>query len=162
MNATIIYHSETGNTQKMAELIAKSMNTVEGLNTKTFSLENIDYEFVKSSKCIIIGTPIYAAGATANIYSFLQNSLSECEPTGKLGGAFATANYVHGGGELGIRAILDAMMVKGMMIYSGGAAYGKPVIHLGPVGLGNDLQYTNEFFIEYGKRMAIKTKELFC
>ena len=161
MNATIIYHSETGNTQKMAELIASSMETIEGVNVKTFSIENIDREYVKTSKCLILGTPIYAAGATAKIHDYIQNYLGDCDVAGKLGGAFATANYVHGGGELGIRSILDAMMVKGMMVYSGGAAYGKPVIHLGPVGLGNDTEYTQAFFIEYGKRMATMAVKLF-
>lgn len=161
MYATIIYHSESGNTKLMAELIASSMNAVEGMEATTFDIDNIDLEYAKKSKCIIIGTPIYAAGATAKVLSFLQTNFSECEPAGKLGGAFATANYVHGGGEIGIRSILDAMMVKGMLVYSGGAAYGKPVIHLGPVGLGADPKYTESFFEEYGKRMATKAVELF-
>ena len=48
--------------------------------------------------------------------------------TGKLGGAFATAEYLHGGAELGIQTILDHMLVLGMMAYSGGGAYGAHLI----------------------------------
>jgi NAD(P)H dehydrogenase (quinone) len=70
---------------------------------------------------------------------------------------------VHGGGELGIREMLDHLMVTGALIYSGGASLGKPVIHLGPVGIDNTLdidQFIPNFEI-YGKRMAQKAVELF-
>lgn len=161
MKTSIIFHSESGNTEKMAELIAKTMNTFEGIEARTFSITEVDADFIKESKCILIGTPIYSAGATVQIHNLLQNAFKDYEPAGKLGGAFATANYIHGGGDLGIRSILDAMMVRGMLVYSGGAAYGLPVIHLGPVGLGHDLEKTEAIFVEYAKRMAQKSLELF-
>ena len=44
--------------------------------------------------------------------------------------------------------------VMGMMIYSGGSAYGKPVIHLGPVGMSQDIDNFKELFVTYGKRMG--------
>ena len=161
MKITILYHSETGNTIKMADLIAQTMNTIAGIEAKSFSIYDLDIDFIKASNCVIIGTPIYCAGATAQIHQFLQNSLKDFELAGKIGGAFATANYVHGGGELGIRSILDAMMVRGMLVYSGGAAYGLPVIHLGPVAMGKDPAPTENNFIEYAKRMATMTLKVF-
>lgn len=161
MKTTIIYHSESGNTKQMAEHIMRTFNSFEGMEARTFSTHDVDIEFAKNSKCIIIGTPIYMAGASAAIHTFLQNVFNDCEPANKLGGAFATANYVHGGGELGIRSILDVMMVKGMLIYSGGAAFGKPVVHLGPVALSERLDESNTYFELYAKRMAQKAIELF-
>lgn len=68
---------------------------------------------------------------------------------------------MHGGGELGIRTILDHMMVLGMLTYSGGGALGKPVIHLGPVAIGGHLEESKDVFLLYGKRMAEKTLEIF-
>ena len=44
--------------------------------------------------------------------------------------------------------------VMGMMIYSGGSACGKPVIHLGPVGMSQDIDSFKELFVTYGKRMG--------
>lgn len=161
MKAAILYHSESGNTQEMAELIATTMNTLDGVEARAFSITEVDVDFTKKSQCVILGTPIYSAGATAQVHTFLQNALKEFDLAGKLGGAFATANYVHGGGELGIRSILDAMMVRGMLVYSGGASQGMPVIHLGPVALGSDLAATESNFVEYAKRMAGKALELF-
>ena len=79
----------------------------------------------------------------------------------KSGGAFATANYIHCGGELGIRLILDHLLCHGMLTYSGGVAYGNPVIHLGPVALTGHLDESIDTFKLYGQRMAAKTVELF-
>ena len=80
---------------------------------------------------------------------------------GKVGGAFATADYLHGGGDLGIQTILNHMMVLGMLTYSGGGSFGKPVIHLGPVALHGHLEESKELFRLYGQRMATKTVSLF-
>ena len=82
-------------------------------------------------------------------------------PAGKVGGAFATADYLHGGGDLGIQTILNHMMVLGMLTYSGGGSFGKPVIHLGPVALHGHLEESKELFRLYGQRMATKTVSLF-
>ncbi len=161
MKATIVYQSSGGNTKKMAELMAEAMNTVEGVEAKAFSIENVDYDFAKESKCLIAGSPIYMATMTAAMHTWLQTNLRDCNPSGKLGGAFATANYVHGGGELGIRNTLDIMLVMGMLTYSGGGSFGVPVIHLGPLGIGEKMDETVANFEIYAKRMAQKAVEIF-
>lgn len=161
MKMSVLYHSKTGNTEKMAEIIVKGMQSVNGVTAKAFSIDNIDENWVKESKCIVVGTPIYMASVSGAIKSWLEGPCKKCELSGKIGGAFATADYVHGGGELGIRTILDHMMVLGMLTYSGGGALGKPVIHLGPVAIGGHLEESQETFEIYGKRMAMKTVELF-
>ncbi len=161
MKATIIYHSVSGNTKKMAETIVKAMNETEGFEARAFSIDDVDYDFAKESKCMIVGTPIYAASISAAMKSWLEAKLRECSTAGKLGGAFATVDYIHGGGELGIRTIMDHMLVFGMMTYSGGASEGRPVIHLGPVAMSKDLEGSQETFEIYARRMAKKTVELF-
>ena len=84
-----------------------------------------------------------------------------------MGGAFTTEQYTHGGGTQVIQSILTIEMVKGMLCYSGGMACGKPVIHLGPVGVNNNMEKFNgmgnykEYFNIYGKRFAQKAVEIF-
>ena len=68
---------------------------------------------------------------------------------------------VHGGGTMAIQFILDHLMVFGMLVYSGGSALGRPIIHLGPVALENELEKTEDIFRTYGRRMAAKTVEVF-
>lgn len=159
----VIYHSVTGNTKNMGEQIVKGMNLVEGVEARSFPIENVDTEFVKEAKCVVFGSPIYAAHITGQMMNYLLSEAGKLGLAGKLAGAYTTAQYVHGGGELGIREMLDHCMVLGALIYSGGSACGKPVIHLGPVGIDNTLdinQFAENFEI-YGKRMAAKAVELF-
>ncbi|MGN1317685.1 MAG: flavodoxin family protein, partial [Lachnospirales bacterium] len=108
----------------------------------------------------ILGTPTYMADVSGRVKSFLE-SLKQYGLAGKLGGAFATADYIHGGGDIAIQTILTHMMVYGMMVYSGGGSCGKPVIHLGPVAIkGYEDELKNVFEI-YGQRMAEQTLRVF-
>ena len=161
MKLSVLYHSVSGNTKKMADVIADGMLMVENADVKTFPIEEIDETWVKESKCVIVGTPIYYASVSGAIKSFLERPCIKYELAGKIGGAFATANYIHGGGELGIRLVLDHLICHGMLTYSGGVAYGNPVIHLGPVALTGHLNESMETFKLYGQRMATKTIEIF-
>jgi len=163
MKMAVIYHSVTGNTKNMGEMIVKGMNSVEGAEAKAFPIENVDTDFVKEAKCVVFGSPIYVAHISGQMMNYLLTEAGKLGLAGKLAGAYATAQYVHGGAELGIREMLDHCMVLGALTYSGGGSCGKPVIHLGPVGIDNTLDI-NEFsknFEIYGTRMAAKAMELF-
>ena len=87
---------------------------------------------------------------------------------GKLGGAFSTQQYTHGGGDLVNQAILTFELVKGMLRYSGGGAWGKPNIHVGPVAVNankeehNGMEHYKDYFTYlFGQRFAGKAAELF-
>lgn len=167
MKLSIIYDSKTGNTKQAAEWIAEGMNGVEGVEAKAFSIVSLDEDFVKESKGIIVGSPSYAASLTPDLHTWLLASMGKLGFAGKLGGAFATEQYTHGGGTLVIQAILTIEMVAGMLCYSGGSSCGKPVIHLGPVGVNNNIEKHNgmelykDIFVIYGKRFADKALEIF-
>lgn len=158
---SVLYYSKSGNTKAMAEHITAGAGKVEGVSAKAFSIEDIDEAWVKESQCVILGSPVYMASVSAKIQTWLQNSAKAFSLAGKIGGAFATANFVHGGGDLAIRTILDHMMVFGMLTYSGGGAFGQPPIHLGPVAIGGKLDESVALFEEYGRRMATTTKAIF-
>lgn len=161
MKMTVLYHSKTGNTKKMAEIICEGMMSVSGIEVKAFSLEEIDELWIQESKCVVLGTPIYMANMCGAVKTWLEGPCRKYGLAGKIGGAFATADYIHGGGELGIQTILDHMLVLGMLTYSGGGSFGKPVIHLGPVAIKEHLEESRATFLLYGQRMAAKTSELY-
>lgn len=164
MKTAVIYHSVTGNTKNMAEHIVKGMSLVEGVEAKAFPIEAVDEAFVNECSCVVFGGPIYAGHISAPMFSYIQMGSRNLKLAGKLVGAFATAQYVHGGAEVGIHDILDTCMVKGALIYSGGGSFGAPVIHFGPVGIDNTLdieQFAPNFEV-YGQRMAGKAAELFA
>ncbi len=161
MKLSIIYDSKSGTTDKAAKAIAAGMQKAGNVEVKTFSIKEVDEEFVKESKCVVFGSPIYMASITGDMKVWLETGSRNCALSGKIGGAFATAGYIHGGGELGIRTILDHIMCLGMLTYSAGASKGVPVIHLGPVGITKMIDENIETFEIYGQRMAEKTLEIF-
>lgn len=161
MKLSVIYHSRSGNTKAMAEAIVLGMQSVDTIEAKAFSIDQIDEDWVKESNCVVVGSPTYMATTTAALKTWLETGALKCGLNGKIGGAFATADYVHGGAELGIRTILDHMMCYGMLTYSGGGSFGKPVIHLGPVAIKENIDDYKDTFKLYGERMARKTVEVF-
>lgn len=126
-----------------------------------FPLSSFDEAWARESRCLTVGPPICCVSATADVRQFPEKKFKACAPAGKPGGAFATADYVHGGGDPGIRLILDHMMAYGMLAYSGGSSFGKPVIHLGPVAISGSGGAERETFRLYGARMAQKALEIF-
>ena len=167
MKLAVLYDSKTGNTKQAAEWIVKGMNEVSGVEAKAFSITCVDEDFVKESKGVVIGSPSYAATLTPDLHSWLLASMGKLSFASKMGGAFATEQYTHGGGTLVIQAILGIEMVAGMLCYSGGSSWGKPVIHLGPVGVNSNVEKHNSMelyadtFVIYGKRFADKASEIF-
>ena len=117
MKMTVLYHSVTGNTKTMAQVIAEGMMTVAGVEAKAFPIENWDAAWVKESKCVVLGTPIYLADLCSAVKVWLDGPALKAGLAGKVGGAFATADYLHGGGDLGIQTILNHMMVLGMLTW---------------------------------------------
>ena len=110
MKMSVLYHSKSGNTKAMAEAVAEGMEQVEAVEAKTMSIDAVDEEWLRESVCLVLGSPTYYASVSGEMKLFLEG-LSKYGVAGKLGGAFATANYIHGGGELAIQTILDHLMV---------------------------------------------------
>lgn len=154
MKISIVYDSRTGHTAKAAEYIIEGVEKVEGVEAKAFNIDDIDEDFVKDSCALIVGTPTYNGYLTGKMKLWLETDLKKYNVGGKLGGAYATAGYIHGGGDLAIQCILTHLMVGGMMTYSGGHVKGKPVIHLGPVAISENMDDFAELFRIYGQRMA--------
>ena len=167
MKLAVIYDSKSGNTRQAAQWIAEGMNERPGAEARTYLIGEEDEAFVKEARGVVIGSPAYAALMTADLRSWLLASAGRLGLAGKLGGAFATEQYTHGGGELVVQSILVNEMVFGMLCYSGGGSQGRPVIHLGPVGVNgnvephNKLENYRENFRIFGSRFAAKALELF-
>ena len=154
MRLAIVYDTKTGNTAKMAEYLIEGFTAVDGAEAKAFPITAVDEEYVKASEALIVGTPTYNGYLTARMKAWLESTPAKLNVAGKLGGAYATAAFIHGGGDLAIQCILTHLLVDGMMVYSSGQAKGMPVIHLGPVAIAPDLDAFADLFRIDGKRMA--------
>lgn len=154
MKLAIVYDTQTGNTAKMAKYIIEGISTIDEAEAKAFPITDVDEEYVKASDALIVGTPTYNGYLTARMKAWLESAPAKLNVAGKLGGAYATAAFIHGGGDLAIQCILTHLMVDGMMVYSSGQAKGMHVIHLGPVAIAPDIETFADLFRVYGKRMA--------
>ena len=167
MKLAVIYDSRTGNTKQAAEWIACGMRSVEGVEAEAFHIGAVDEGFVNESRGVVIGSPSYCALMTPAMHAWLLEKASNLKLAGKLGGAFATVQYTHGGGELVIQSILVNELVLGMLCYSSGGEYGAPYIHIGPEGVNgnveghNALENYKDYFVIFGRRFAGKAMELF-
>lgn len=160
MKLAIIYYSKTGKTLEMAREIEKGMKSVDNIEVKLFKVDDIDHDYINESKAVIFGTPTYYANTCWQIKKWFDESWG-CNLAGKIGGAFATANFQQGGADSAILTIINHLMVKGMLVYSGGSALGDPYIHLGPVALRDTFEESREMFNVFGRRIAEKCVELF-
>lgn len=154
MKLAVIYHSVTHNTAAMAEYIVQGMNSVEGIQARAFPIESVNEDFVHDCGGVVFGSPTYAGAPSAVLCTYLEQQARKLGLAGRLGGAFATEQYIHGGATNAIMDILRHLLVLGMVVYSSGSSCGKPVIHYGPVQVSPDTESYRELFITYGMRFA--------
>lgn len=163
MKIGIIYFTHGGHTKEKAEEIAAGIES-KGVEVRLFSLDDeLDTDYLNECAGIIFGTPTYVATAHWRVVEWLTQNRT-VKLGGKLGGCFATAHYAQGGGDSAIMSLVGMLMTKGMLVYSGGAALGKPFIHHGPVALdavGDHYEESKEMFTLFGERFADKALELF-
>lgn len=165
MRIAIVCYSLTGHTFEMAGEIARGIEE-EGAEARIFNIrtDEVDAEYISSASGLIIGTPTYMASSVWQVKKWIEEDSRSLALSGKLGGAFATAHYAQGGQDTAIMDILGQLLVKGMLVYSGGGSFGLPIIHHGPVALdkeGNHYDESRKMFRVYGRRFAAKAAELF-
>ncbi|MCR5757909.1 MAG: NAD(P)H-dependent oxidoreductase [Selenomonas sp.] len=160
MKAAIVYDSRTHTTEKAAAFIAEGIKAAGDMEVRCFLIDEVDFAYIQEADMVIFGAPTYMASVTGKMKNWLEANGKKLGLAGKLGGAYATEQYIHGGAENAIQEMLVFMMVMGMLVYSGGSACGKPVIHLGPVGMSQDIESFHELFKTYGQRMGAKLLNL--
>lgn len=159
MKISIVYHSQSGNTKKLAETISKGAQISEDINVKIMSVDNIDEKFINDSKAVIFGSPTYSGSLSWQMKKWFDTTGIQLE--GKIGGVFATENYLGGGADNAELAMIGCILIRGMLIYSGGFTKGDPMTHFGAVTIKDGDEFQRERAKLFGKRIAEKAIELF-
>ncbi len=163
MKIAVLYHSLSGNTKTVGELIAKGAESISSdIETKVISVEEMsdaDITFVNEAKAVIVGTPTYYANMTWQMKKWLDTS--KCKLSGKLGAAYATCNQYGGGSEIAVNTLNQHLICKGMLVYTGGTALGAPYIHAGVVCIKDGDENQKKRAEILGQRIAEKALELF-
>ena len=163
MKISIVYSSRTGKTERIAKLIEEGIKRVDGIEVKTMNLKDesqIDKDFINASDGVIFGTPTYYANISWELKKWIDESTGY-NLEGKIGAVFSTANSIAGGADIALLTIVNHLLVKGMMVYSGGVAFGKPKTHIGYVHINEISENEDENARIFGKRIADKVKKTF-
>lgn len=157
----IIYHSETGNTQRQAEMIASGCAKVEAVETKLMSTDDVDREYCEEAKAVILGCPNYEGTCSWQMKKFLDSR--DCIVSDKLCGVFTSQNWPGGGGGSFVEmTIIAGILVRGGIVYAGGITHGSPPIHFGSVSHQSPKGIDAERAVKLGENIAAKAAELFA
>jgi NAD(P)H dehydrogenase (quinone) len=159
MKIAVIYHSESGNTAQVGELIAEGARLNEGVEVKTMSIKDVDTDFVAEAKAVFLGTPTYSGCFSWQLKDWLDTG--RVKLTDKLGAVFATENFLGGGADTAEMGLIGHLLVKGMVVYSAGTANGQPFTHYGCVTIKGGDEAQQERARVFGQRVAAKALELF-
>ena len=178
VNILIIYYSSDGSTKKMARLIARGVEMIDGatsvIRTVINKLEdNVSDTLVENSdlkQCsgLIIGSPTHFGNMAAPLKEFIDTTTAEWfngDLIGKPAGVFTSTSSLHGGQESTLLSMMLPLLHHGMLIagvpYSekslvntktGGTPYGPS-----HVSFNSDKDISDdekEICINFGKRIA--------
>jgi NAD(P)H dehydrogenase (quinone) len=148
--ALIVYYSRSGNTKKMAELIANGVRMIEGVEVKVKAVQETDPKELLNIDGVVIGSPTYYGSMASEIKKFIDDSIKfHGKLEGKVGGAFSSSANIAGGNETTIMDILKSLLIHGMIIQ--GSSKGD---HYGPVSIQAPDERSKKLCIEYGQRIA--------
>ena len=145
----VIYYSQTGNTKKMAELIAEGAGKA-GAAVAVKDVKEVSARELLDYDGIIMGSPTYYGTMAWQLKKLLDESVRfHGSLDGKAGGAFASSANVAGGNETTVLDILNAMLIHGMILQ--GDCEGD---HYGPVAIGAPDARASKGCRRFGERFA--------
>ena len=147
--AIVIYYSRSGNTKKMAELVAEGINKA-GIEVTLQDVKNADADELLKYDAIIVGSPVYYGSMSAEIKKLFDETVEfHGKLDGKVGAAFSSSANIAGGNETTILDILNAMLIHGMIIQ--GDPQGD---HYGAVSIGAPDDRSAKECLRMGARIA--------
>jgi NAD(P)H dehydrogenase (quinone) len=126
----VVYHTQSGNTERMAEAVAEGAKGVSGTAVIMKRVGQVTADDLFSSDAIVVGSPVYWANMSGDVKTFFDNwqfkfgVFPEFKMKNKIGAAFATGGQLSGGKEVTMLTILAAMLGNQMIVVSGGGAFG--------------------------------------
>lgn len=158
MQILVLYYSKGGNTRKLAEVIARGVEEIEGVNALLRNCDEVTKEDFLASDGIIAGSPVYFGVMAAELKRVFDEFIgTRKRMEDKVGAAFATSGDATGGKETTIMSIIQALLIYGMIIV------GDPMSatgHYGVACVGSPDEKTCENGIKLGKRVAELVKKL--
>ncbi len=158
MKILVLYFSKTGNTKKLAQAIAKGVDSLDGVESVLKNTDEVTKNDFLEASGIIAGSPVYFGLMAAPLKEVFDKFVSTRKKMeGKVGAAFATSADQSGGKETTIMSIFQCLLIYGMIIM------GDPMSatgHYGTSCVGSPDNGTCENGMKLGKRVAETAKKL--
>jgi NAD(P)H dehydrogenase (quinone) len=165
----VVYHSATGNTEKMAQAVREGAASVAGVEAIARKAEEATAEDVVSADGIVLGSPVYWQNLTPVARRFLDRmgeALSKSGKTlgeGRVAGVFCTAGAVASGKDVTRLSAIAAFLAMRFVVVGGVDAEGfgtlGPAATTGPADPGISEQERAEAR-GFGERFARVTLSL--
>ena len=157
MQVLVLYYSKGGNTKRLAEEVAKGVEST-GLKALLKSTSEVTKDDFLESAGIIAGSPVYfgvMAWELKKVFDDFVSTRKKMED--KVGAAFATGGHPTGGKETTMMSILQCMLIYGMIIV------GDPMSasgHYGVACLGRPEENSLRDAFKQGARVAELCKKI--
>ncbi|NPA33128.1 MAG: flavodoxin family protein [Aquificae bacterium] len=154
----IVYDTQTGNTEKMAKLVAEGALRVEGTEVRLKRVSEATKEDVLWADGLAVGTPTHMGVVSWRLKRFFDEVLGELwgEIDGKIGCAFSSSGGWGGGNEVACMSVLTILMNFGFLVFGVTDYVGKKfTLHYGAVVAGEPrTQEEKEACRRLGERLA--------
>lgn len=129
----VCYYSKTNHTRAMAEAVADGARKVAGVEVEVKPVDQVKPKDLMDYHAIVIGSPTYYGTMAAPIKQLIDESVAyHGKLMGKVCGAFSSSGNIAGGAETTILAILQSLLIHGMICQ--GTPKGN---HYGAVAIGS-------------------------
>jgi NAD(P)H dehydrogenase (quinone) len=155
MNVLIVYDSRTGNTEKMAKAVAEGVEA-KSVEVEVKKVDEASVDDLPGFDSIILGSPVYYGLPSGKLKNFLDASVKyHGKLEGKVGAAFASSGGTHSGAESTIIALIEALLIHGMVVQGTSGRN-----HYGAAAVGSPEDADIETCRKMGQRVAELVKKL--
>ncbi len=117
MYVLVLYYSKTGNTRKLAEVIAEGVKSISGVDVVMKSAQDATKDDFVNSAGIIAGSPVYFGVMSAELKRVFDEFVGiRKQMENKVGAAFASSGFWAGGNETTVMSIIQCLLIYGMII----------------------------------------------
>ena len=152
MKVSIIYVSQTGNTEAAAEYIEDGiLEKYPFIQVKRMDIseDEVDVEFLQTSDAVIFGSPVYFTSMSWELKRWFDNSF-RIDLEGRLGAAFVTAQSPVGGTDTALMEMIRHMLAKGMLVSAGKSGR----FQIGAIALAQSIDASQKLLETFGASIA--------
>ena len=152
MKVSIIYVSQTDNTEAAAEYIEDGiLEKYPFIQVKRMDIseDEVDVEFLQTSDAVIFGSPVYFTSMSWELKRWFDNSF-RIDLEGRLGAAFVTAQSPAGGTDTALMEMIRHMLAKGMLVSAGKSGR----FQIGAIALAQSIDASQKSLETFGASIA--------